>query len=232
MKTVLDGIERRRRQFAELPFFHRLDAAPPGEVEALRFLRNAAHFVMAFADLNTFVFREEPTADEWQLLVNQHTYQDDHHWEWYLSDLRALGLDDEMRFTDALRFVWHADNRATRLLSYKLWSLAERASGLERFVIIEAIEATGQVLFDRLLALGAGLRPEQLHGRLIYVAHDHVSVERGHVGGRSEADARASEVCLDATSRVTCMELADRVFVSFSEWVDELHRRSRECGLW
>jgi len=52
-----------------------------------------APFILAFGDLNKYVMRDEASTDKHQQLVNKHTYEDDHHWPWYLEDLTALGFD-------------------------------------------------------------------------------------------------------------------------------------------
>lgn len=48
-----------------------------------------ASFILSFGDLNRFVLRVEPTDDPCQEMINKHTYEDDHHWPWYLEDARS-----------------------------------------------------------------------------------------------------------------------------------------------
>ena len=85
--------------------------------------------------------------DHYQLLVNAHTYEDDHHWPWYLEDLEKLGLSARETLADSLRFLYGDATRVNRLLGMKLAHLLYGASPVERLVIIESIEETGNVLF-------------------------------------------------------------------------------------
>jgi len=48
---------------------------------------------MSFGDLNKYVFRDESSNDPVQKMINEHTYEDDHHWHWFLRDLQVLGFD-------------------------------------------------------------------------------------------------------------------------------------------
>ncbi|MFK0734565.1 MAG: hypothetical protein ACIWVG_26010 [Gloeotrichia echinulata HAB0833] len=54
---------------------------------------------MSFGDLNRYVMRVEPTSDPYQAMVNKHSYEDDHHWPWYLEDLIKLRFEREKIWT-------------------------------------------------------------------------------------------------------------------------------------
>lgn len=223
MQAVLDHIEARRQAYVSLPLFDHLRDPGADPAGALTFMRNAAHFVMSFADLNKFCFRDEIQTGGWQDDVNTHTYEDDHHWPWYLADLKTLGLDDQMSFTDALQFLWADANRETRLLSYRLWALAERAAPLERMVIIEAIEATGLVFFGGLVSVSHRIPEGRLSRPLIYVADHHFAVEQGHAAGQATHDERLAQVELGDADRRRYIRLVDTVFDHFVAWSAELY---------
>lgn len=223
MQAVLDHIEARRQAYASLPLFDHLRDPGDDPAGALTFMRNAAHFVMSFADLNRFCFRDEIHTGGWQDDVNAHTYEDDHHWPWYLSDLKTLGLDDRLSFTDALQFLWADANRETRLLSYRLWALAENALPLERMVIIEAIEATGVVFFGGLVSVSRRVPEGRLARPLIYVADHHFAVEQGHAAGQASHDERLAQIALSDAERRRYIRLVDAVFDHFIAWSAELY---------
>lgn len=226
MQAVLDHIEARRKAYVSLPLFDYLRSPGADPVGALAFMRNAAHFVMSFADLNRYCLRDEVNTGGWQDDVNAHTYEDDHHWPWYLSDLKTLGLDDRMTLTDALQFLWADTNRETRLLSYRLWALADQALPLERMVIIEAIEATGLVFFGGLTSVAHRIPEGRLLRPLIYVADHHFAVEQGHAAGQATHDARLALVDLGEADRRRYIRLVDTVFDHFIAWSAELHRHA------
>lgn len=228
MKSVLEHIESKRVEFQAAALFQQhLAQRQPDPVRALWFMKHAAHFVMAFSDLNKFCLREPSASDRWQDVVNEHTLEDDHHWPWYLDDLATLGIDDVTSFADALRFIWGDDNRATRVLSYRLWAMAEPADSLERLVIIEAIEATGEVFFSHLVDVAKQISSERLERPLLYVADHHFAVEQGHSAGRTDAEHGLENVRLTRAARERYANIVDQVFVYFRDWVDELHRNAQ-----
>ena len=226
MQPVLDHIEARRRAYADLPLFQHLRNPGSDPAGALAFMRHAAHFVMSFADLNKYCWRDEQDPSGWQADVNAHTHEDDHHFPWYLSDLVALGLDETLPLTDALRFLWSDGNRQSRLLSYRLWSLSDGRTALERMIIIEAIEATGLVFFGSLVDCARRIPEGVLARPLIYVADHHFAVEQGHSAGKATHDERLAEVDLTPAERDRYLGLVNRVFELFNAWSAELHRHA------
>lgn len=230
MKSVLEHIEGKRIEFQDAALFQQLGQRQSDPVRALWFMKHAAHFVMAFSDLNKFCLREANALDKWQDVVNKHTFEDDRHWPWYLDDLATLGIDDVTSFADALRFIWADDNRATRVLSYKLWAMAEPADSLERLVIIEAIEATGEVFFSHLVGVSRQIPNERLERPLLYVADHHLTVEQGHSAGRSDAEHGLGDVRITNSARQRYYSIVDQVFSCFRDWVDELYRHAQEIS--
>jgi hypothetical protein len=93
MKEVLDLISTKKQQFSQLPFFQFLQDENIDPRQRLAFAPCFAPFVMGFGELNKYVWRQEPTTDPIQSLINQHTYEDDGHWIWFLEDLQKLGFD-------------------------------------------------------------------------------------------------------------------------------------------
>ena len=93
MRTVLRHLAAARRRYEDLPFFEFLGDESRSPRQRLGFVPCMAPFILDFGDLNRHVLRDESSTDPYQLLVNRHTVEDDHHWPWYLEDLRRLGLD-------------------------------------------------------------------------------------------------------------------------------------------
>lgn len=221
MKTVLQKIFALKRDYAVLPLFRfmrdeRVDAA-----DRLAFFPCMAHFILSFGDLNRYVLRREPAADAHQARVNQHTYEDDHHWPWYLEDYRKLGFDALVHATDLMRFLWSDETRQSRILMYRLTALIEDASGIERIAIVEAIEETGNVLFKEILRL-ARILEARLGVELRYCGSHHFDLESGHTVGSEHQQIAA--ISVDAGTRERCVRLAEAVFEAFAAWTDELLR--------
>lgn len=189
--------------------------------QRLAFYPCMAHFIMSFGDLNKFVLREERPGDPFQDMVNAHTAEDDHHWPWYLEDFTKLGFDAEMRGTDWMNFLWGDETKQNRILLARLTSLIKQTNSLERLVVIEAIEETGNVLFSTMLPLAVAVEQE-IGQQLRYCGPFHFELESGHAVG---ADHRALvSVKLDESARARCRWMIDEVYAAFEGWTHELLR--------
>lgn len=225
MKAVLAHIMRRKLAYAELPLFvHMRDESLPPQIR-LSFMRGFAFFVMAFGDLNRHVLRRSPPCDTWQEQVNLHTFEDDHHWPWYLEDFETLGWDRVTTTTDAMRELWSDDTCRCRVLMYDLCAIVADAHGPERLAVIEAIEETGHVLFSLTTPLADALQA-RLGAELRYLGAYHLALESGHM---QHADHWAlAAIALSDAQRQHCMALVDRVFDAFALWTheadDQIHR--------
>jgi hypothetical protein len=180
-----------------------------------------AHFIMSFGDLNKFVLREERPGDSFQDMVNAHSAEDDHHWPWYLEDFTKLGFDAQMSGTDWMNFLWGEETQQNRILLARLTSLIKMTNSLERLVVIEAIEETGNVLFSTMLPIAVAVEQE-IGQQLRYCGPFHFELESGHAVG---ADHRAlASVKLDSAARARCRWMIDEVYSAFEGWTHELLR--------
>ena len=179
MREILHAIHAAKDDYARLPFFRFLrdESMPPRD--RLAFVPCMAPFIMDFGDLNRYVLRDASSDDPYQQLVNEHTFEDDHHWPWYLEDVAALGHDRSRPTTDVLRELYSDRMAVNRLLASKLAHLVADATPIERLVVIEAIEETGNVLFTHTAALAR--RVEHDEGiELRYLGDFHLTLESGH----------------------------------------------------
>lgn len=220
MRAVMKAIFEAKRDYEALPLFDLMRDDSKTPRERLAFYPCMAPFILAFGDLNKYVMRDETSTQPYQQLVNAHTYEDDHHWPWYLEDFSTLGFDLRTPATDVFRFLYSERTPVNRMLSTKLAHLLYGATPLERLVIIEAIEETGNVLF----ALTAGLarRIQAQEGlTLRYLGDFHFNVETGHA--MNGADHRElAAIALDDIQRAKCLLLVRLVFGLFEAWTHEL----------
>jgi hypothetical protein len=123
--------------------------------------------------------------------------------------------------TDVLRDLYGDRLAVNRLLASKLAHLVADATPIERLVVIEAIEETGNVLFTHTAALAR--RVERHEGiELRYLGDFHLPLESGHA--RTSDDGTGLDaVVLDDAARARCHSLAEQVFAMFAAWVAELH---------
>ena len=219
MRSVMREIFSAKRQYATLPLFEFMRDETLSPEDRLAFYPCMAPFILAFGDLNKYVLRVEPAGDRYQALVNQHTFEDDHHWPWYLEDFDKLGIAQQ-RTTDALRWMYGDELRVNRMLMTRLAHLVYGASSVEKLVIIEAIEETGNVLFQ--LTAQLARRLEAARGiQLRYLGDFHFDLETGHAMG-SDDHQRLAEIPLTDTQRIRCLRLVGSVFDLFEEWTQEL----------
>jgi hypothetical protein len=226
MRSVLRHIAAAKRTYAAEPFFEFLRDGSCAPRDRLRFVPCMAPFIMDFGDLNRYILRDESSTDPLQQLVNAHSREDDHHWPWYLDDLALLGHDGPRRPTDVLRDLYSDRMAVGRLLAGRLARLVEVASPLERLIIVEAIEETGNVLFDLTASLARHVERDE--GIVLrYLGDFHLALESGH--SRDGDDHRTlAAIVLDDSGRARAEALVDEVFALFAAWVGELLAYARE----
>src|SRR5689334_10512837 len=110
MKEVLAFIESQKQEFAQLELFKFLKDKSIDPRQRLAFAPCITPFVMNIWEVNKYFFREEPTNDPIQALINVHSYEDDHHFIWYYEDMEKLGFNKSMKYLDVLKFIWGPQN--------------------------------------------------------------------------------------------------------------------------
>lgn len=219
MKSVLKRILEHKQTYSKLPLFQYMRDSSLTEEERLGFYPCMAHFILSFGDINKYMLREEPTTNPYQQQVNFHTYEDDHHWPWYLEDFAKLGFDRLCSPTAWMQFLWSDETRQNRILTYRLAVLIAGASAIERLAIIEAIEETGNVLFSTMLHLAQAI--EIRRGiKLRYCGEFHFALESGHSIGSDHAEI--ARIQLNEPTQARCLSLVDEIFALFTAWTNEL----------
>lgn len=225
MRQVLQLIHEREQEFAELPFFQFLKDTAIDPYQRVVWFPCLAHFAMSFKDLNNDVLRDESSSSGIQLMLNQHALEDGSHWKWYLNDLKTLGIDQEMRFTDFLKFMWGDETLKTRQLSNNLVAMCRyQTDPMLRLVVVEAIEATGTPALSTMALVSEELRA-LTHKRYFYFSGHHVKVETGHIqSGMAHEDTEAFllNITLTEDQKRQAVQLVEQVFDSFTECMDGL----------
>lgn len=230
MRDVIRFIEARAAEQRRNPFIGWLeDESIPARERLTRWLPTAAIFVFGFRDLHDMALvypREEAEADEVKAAINAHVEEDANHWGWYLHDLRELGLDAEMRFTEVLRLLWSDDTRAQRFATYRLCQLADRAQDpLLRYGLIKAIEAFGQIIFETASQVARQLEADG-GVKLQYLGEVHSQRESGGLQRvDAECQARIEASLLDPERRERALAIAAEVCdLIEARWI-EFHKR-------
>lgn len=219
MKAVLRHILQRKRAYSRLPFFDflRNDSLTPHQ--RLSFFPCMAPFILAFGDFNAQVLRDLSSTDPHQQMINAHSFEDDHHWPWYLEDWAKLGHDAPQAPSDTMRALFSDATRVNRLLAYRLSHLVWSCPPAVRLAVVEAIEETGNVLFDLTTKLAKAVEGDS-GVELRYCGDFHFALESGHAMNNEHAVLARIE--LDEAQRADAITRADQVFTWFAEWTDEL----------
>lgn len=220
MKTVLDFVEQKKQEFAQLPLCKFMQDTSIDPRQRLAWAPALAPFALAFGDFNKYALRKEPTTDKIQQLINRHSYEDDHHWVWFLEDLEKLGFDQSIKFTDAMRFFWGDEMRKARQVCQQMAMHLFNCEPIVVLAAIEAIEATGNVVLSLTAAVTDELKPTT---RKIYryFGREHFLVETGHAMGTEDITQFLQEVELTEAQRAQAFELVEMVFDVFTDCLNE-----------
>ncbi|MEH2358019.1 hypothetical protein [Nostoc sp.] len=221
MQQILALIEQKKQGFAQLPLFNFMQDKSINPRQRLAWAPCAAHFVMNFGELNKYFLRVEPTNDPIQTLINKHTYEDDHHWLWFLEDLKNLEFDKTLQFSDALKFLWSEETQNARWLSYQLYRYTLQATPIQKIIVIEVTEATGNIMFSVAAEIGKEIKAiTQKPCR--YFADFHLDVETGHMTGSSGIDQVLQDIQLSEAAQQEAFELVENLFTVFTQFTNGL----------
>jgi thioredoxin reductase len=196
-------------------------------LQRLVFAPCATQFVMSFADLNQYVFRDEPTTDPIQDIINKHSYEDDHHWYWFLEDLEKLGLNPQDNLTETLRSLWSEENKISRQVANELYRLTYKAKPVRKLVAIEATEATGNAL----LAVSAQVIRElaaQTQEEYRYFGSGHLIVDTGHTYCSIESKRLIENIQVTEAEEQEYLQVVEDIFSIFTDFTHELLAYARK----
>ncbi|MBE9198777.1 MULTISPECIES: hypothetical protein [unclassified Nodularia (in: cyanobacteria)] len=221
MKEVLELIEKRKQEFAQLSLFKFMQDKSIDPIQRLAWAPCLAPFSMGFGQLNRLDFRKEPTNDPIQLIINQHTYEDDHHWQWFLEDLEKLGLNHSMKFSAAVNFFWGEETEKTRQICHQIALHTFQAEPILVLAAIEAIEATAKVALSLTAQVAKELQ-EDTKQNYRYFGQHHFCLESSHTVGTDNSQQFVANLQLTEEQRAKAFELVEKVFEVFSESMEEI----------
>jgi hypothetical protein len=220
MKEILELIEYRKQEFSQLPFFQFLRDKNIDPRQKLSFAPVISPLAMGFGELCKEVFRKEPTKDRVQELINKHTYEEHYHWLWLLEDMEKLGLDQTMRFSEALKFIWSPSTKSNRFVCSLFERYAFQADPLLKLVVIQVAEVTGNVFFYETKKVAQQLC-EITNEEYRYFGMCHMDKEINHNLNRTEVVSYLNEIQINEETRMQAIEIVDQLFDAFTNVVDE-----------
>jgi hypothetical protein len=223
MKEVIALIEKKKQEFAQTPFIKFLQDKSIDPRQRLAWAPGFAPFAMSFKDFNRLVLHKEPATSKLQEMINEHTYEDGRHWVWFLQDLKLMGYDYSMNFTDTLKFLWGEETQKVRQMAYNLFAMCTFEDDiLMKLAIIESIEATGNVALFEIAQVTKELQQitKQHHP---YFGESHYAKETGHIQAEmDDVEHFVESIQLTEAQREKAFALVEKVFADFSESMNEM----------
>lgn len=221
MREVLEFIDQKAREMADAPIMHFLRDKRLDPRQRFSFVPCLAPWVFGFADLNTFVLRDDASKDALQQQLNTHAAEDDFHWQMYMQDLQTLGMNDVLDFASTLKLLWGAETTRTRRLVHELAGLITPADPVMRMVIVKAIEETSHLSFKEAFHVAAEFR--ELTGQPLHFFGDsHLEMEGDHSMREEEAEAQFRAIQLTPERRQQALAAVEKVFQLVRGMTDEM----------
>jgi hypothetical protein len=221
MKRILNLIEKKTALHSQLPFYQFLRNTSISPQDRMAFAPCFAFFVMNFSELNRHVLRDESTTDPIQSLINEHTYEDEAHWIWFLEDLQKLGYESNLPFTEAMRFLWSDDTMVQRRVVRWMFTEATLAKPIHRLVLVEAIENIAGIFLPT-----TKLVTEQFEARepqtCRYFGSLHSLSDAGHEMHTQEMEDFIGNIPLTDSEYAEAIRLVEDTFDVFEDLVSDL----------
>jgi hypothetical protein len=221
MKEVLALIEARKLDFSKQPFLEFLRNKTIAPEDRLSFTLCLSPFVMGFSELNKYVFRDETITDPLQKLIDKHTTEDDRHWLWFLEDLKTLEIDHFVKFTDALKFIWGEETKVSRKVIYELYRYTFKADPVQKFIVLQVVEATGNVFLSTVQEVSQELKPIK-NKDFKYFGSCHVDEDSSHSIHSSSFEHLFENIELSEAERKNAFELVEEIFILFETMTEAL----------
>ncbi|MCP6758962.1 MAG: hypothetical protein NHB32_09400 [Fischerella sp. CENA71] len=223
MKQVLALIEKKKQEFAQTPFIKFLQDKSIDPRQRLAWAPAFAPFAMSFKDFNRLILYKEPANNKLQEMINQHTNEDGRHWVWFVQDMKLMGYDYSINFTDILKFLWGKETQKVRQMAYNLFAICSFEDDiLMKLTIIESIEATGNVALFEIAQVAKELQ-QITKQHYSYFGESHYAKETGHIqADMDHLEHFIENIQLTEAQSEKAFTLVEKVFADFTEAMNEM----------
>lgn len=228
MEQINRYIADNNQKFADHPLIDFLRDPAIDPQQRLLIAPCMAFFAMGFSDLNRYVYRDVDDGDMFQAIVNEHTLEDERHSAWFISDCKKLDFNQALTFTEAMCFLWGRETIGVRRAIYDFSALLRYATPFERYVVLEALEGHGHVLFSATCQAAEELSARTGREYVFFGPH-HLAMETGHATGETVARLQ-DEIDLyrpSAEQHRKAIALVDKVYEIFTRYNDDLYEYAR-----
>ncbi len=221
MKSVLALIEEKKQEFRQTPLIQFLQDKSIDPRQRLAFTPCFAPFVMGFGELNKSVWRDETSNDPIQAIINQHTYEDDGHWIWFLEDMQKLDFNVSLNFNDALKFLWSDETQVARHTIYQLYQCTHQARPIHKLVVMETIEAIADIFLSTTEKVTQELKFLTTNEYRYFGIH-HFLIDSGHTMHSPATEECISQILFTEDNEKISLELVEKVFDIFTLLLNDL----------
>lgn len=172
------AFEHGSTKFANNPLHLKLRDTEETINDKLDFLPRMMFFVMGFKDLMQLVRYPDPQ-NEVETIINTHSDEDSHHWQWYLDDLSQLSLEfNSTESVDLISKVWKDETWKVRETIYLFGRhIQNQENPYARMLMVEVLELTFEKFKDSFHPV---LKQYGLYEKLDYFGLKHEEMEEGH----------------------------------------------------
>jgi DMATS type aromatic prenyltransferase len=202
------------------PLLKRLEGA--GTAEQMQVLApRFTFYVLCFQDMLRLgsALTKDPVLKE---LAVTHEAEDHGHEQWFLYDLEALGVKQNLAWT------FSPEHAVTRDISYRIMSEIFGAThDATRLGVLLALEGIGAEFFGRVIGYLERLGRAQ---GLRYFARSHQLVEQSHEVFEGDAQSRLAAIEVPSAVMPEVVRAVTRTFEAMARLGDDIDARMEECA--
>ncbi|BAZ04067.1 hypothetical protein [Calothrix sp. NIES-3974] len=221
MEEIFEAIEDLKHKFAHHNIFSYLQDSNLTIEDRIAWFPCITHIAMGFSDVWKYDFRKEPSNDLIQKIINQHTYEDEDHWIWFIDDLKKLGFDKQSLFSETLKFLWGEENTKIRLVPHLVAVEVHHADPIIKLAAIEAIEATFHVFISATVPIMKEIE-KQTKEKYHYIGTTHFEVEDSHTIRQNKIRNSLKNIQLSSEMKQKALNTIEIVFSLFSDAADQM----------
>lgn len=220
MEEVFAFIQEKNQEFAQLPLFEFMQDNNLHPKQRLIFAPCITPLALGFGELCQYTFREEPSDDELQQIINRHTYEEYFHWKWLIEDIEKLGFDYSSNYASTVYFLWGEETKRNRAVCPLIERSIFKANPIQKLVALEVAEVTANVFFE--VSKPIALQLQEITGEEYrYFGGCHMGKEESHEINTPEIRQFLNQIELTQEARQEAFDLAEEVFDVYTDAVDE-----------
>lgn len=179
MNELSELINSERTKLSQNPLNMYLMKATVSFEEKISCIYRMTFFILGFKDLMLLMRYQSPASDL-ELILNQHSEEDSQHWQWFLTDLRHLSINNKFGkdVTQAFAQMWSQDDFPIRNMVYKMTHYVQQYHHPAFRLLIVMVLESGFATFTEVMH--PVLKKAGLYEKLDYFGKVHKDAESAH----------------------------------------------------